>query len=235
MQARSLAKELSSTSYPGRGIILGKSADEKCFAVGYFIMGRSQNSRNRIFVPTSDGIVTKAFDESKMVDPSLIIYSPVKTLNGLTIVSNGDQTHTIYEFLKAGKTFEEALKTRTFEPDAPNYTPRISGIADPKNDRILLSIIKTDGGDPTTTLRFFYEYNSVQNGTGYYIHTYKRDGNPLPSFEGDPVKVMIGNDITSFTEEIWSSLDSGNKISLFTCFIPLETSNTETRIINKNV
>ena len=122
-----------------------------------------------------------------MVDPSLIIYPPVKTLNGLTIVSNGDQTNTIYEFLKAGKTFEEALKTRTFEPDAPNYTPRISGIVDPKNDRILLSIIKTDGGDPTTTLRFFYEYNSVQNGTGYYIHTYNRDG-PLPSFEERPCK-----------------------------------------------
>jgi len=234
MQMRSLSQELSSTSYPGRGIILGKSSDGKNFVIAYFIMGRSENSRNRVFELTEDGIVTKAFDESKMLDPSLIIYPPVRAINGMTIVTNGDQTNTIYEYLKSGKTFEEALRTRTFEPDAPNYTPRISGIVDPKNDRILMSILKAEGGNPDTTLRFFYEYNSVQNGTGYYIHTYKADGNPLPSFEGDPVKVSVGNDIDSFTEEIWNSLDADNKISLFTRFISADTNDTVTRIINKN-
>ncbi|NLN82523.1 MAG: inosine monophosphate cyclohydrolase [Clostridiales bacterium] len=232
---RNLSQELSATTYPGRGIVLGKSDDGKYMVIAYFIMGRSENSRNRIFETTREGIRTKAFDETKMVDPSLIIYNPVRVFDGYTIVTNGDQTDTIYEFLKAGRSFEDALKTRTFEPDAPNFTPRISGLVDYKNDRLCLSILKSDDGNPDCPLRFFYEYNFVPAGTGYFIHTYQKDGNPLPSFEGEPKKVTTGVDIDSFTKTIWASLDNENKVSLFTRFISLETEESETRIVNKNL
>lgn len=187
MQIQSLSKELSATTYPGRGIVLGKSADARCFYIAYFIMGRSENSRNRIFEIDGRGIRTKAFDESKMVDPSLIIYAPVRVCGDVTIVTNGDQTDTIYDALEAGKTFEEALRSRTFEPDAPNYTPRISGVVEPKADRYRLSILKSADGDPASTRRYFFDYDAPRPGEGHFIHTYQQDGNPLPSFEGEPV------------------------------------------------
>ncbi len=228
-----LASELKSTSYPGRGIILGKSDDGEHIVIAYFIMGRSQNSRNRIFEQTDDGIRTKAFDESKMVDPSLIIYSPVRVFGDVTIVTNGDQTDTIYEFLKQGKSFADALRTRTFEPDAPNYTPRISGLVCPKDDKVYLSIIKAAGENLGGTNRFFFEYENISSGTGYYIHTYKGDGQPLPSFEGEPTPVTISSDIDSFTKNVWDNLDADNKVSLFTRFISLKTAQTQTRIVNK--
>ena len=234
MQIQSLSKELSATTYPGRGIVLGKSADARCFYIAYFIMGRSENSRNRIFVETPDGIRTKAFDESKMVDPSLIIYAPVRVCGDVTIVTNGDQTDTIYDALEAGKTFEEALRTRTFEPDAPNFTPRISGVVEPKADRYRLSILKSADGDPASTRRYFFDYDAPRPGEGHFIHTYQQDGNPLPSFEGEPVPVTIEGDLDAFSRTVWESLNEENKVSLFTRFIDLETGETESRICNKN-
>ena len=186
MELKTLKEELGSTAYPGRGILLGRSADGKKAAIGYFIMGRSVNSRNRIFVADGDGLKTKAFDESKMVDPSLIIYNPVLVLGNTQIVTNGDQTDTIFDFLKDGKTFEDALRTRTFEPDSPNFTPRISGVIDSKSGAYKLSILKSDCGDESSVQRFFYEYEQPKAGEGHFIHTYMGDGNPLPSFEGAP-------------------------------------------------
>lgn len=234
MQVGDLAGELKRTSYPGRGIILGKSPDGANIVIAYFIMGRSLNSRNRIFEETSDGIRTRAFDESKMVDASLIIYNPVRVLGDVTIVTNGDQTDTIRDFLKQGKSFADALRTRTFEPDTPNYTPRISGLVCPKDDTVFLSILKSAGGDPNETRRFFYEYYNITPGVGYFIHTYEDDGQPLPSFEGEPTPVGTVSDIDEFTAAVWNSLDEENKVSLFTRFISLETGQTATRIVNKN-
>lgn len=234
MRIHNLADELGSTSYPGRGIILGKSDDGKNMVIAYFIMGRSENSRNRVFEQTEDGIRTRAFDESKMVDPSLIIYAPVRVLGDVTIVTNGDQTDTIRDSVNEGKSFWDALRSRTFEPDAPNYTPRISGLADQKNDRFILSILKSNDGNPDSAQRFFFEYNAVSAGTGYFIHTYKGDGNPLPSFEGEPTKVTTAPDLDSFTKTIWENLNSDNRVSLFTRFLSLESGKTETRIINKH-
>ena len=229
----SLANELKGNSYPGRGIVLGKSEDGKSAVIAYFIMGRSENSRNRVFAEEGKGIRTEAFDPSKLTDPSLIIYAPVRVLNGQTIVTNGDQTNTIYDFLKEGKTFEEALRTRTFEPDAPNFTPRVSGIVSP-GGAYTLSILKSNAGNPDSVQRFFYEYAEPLAGEGHFIHTYRCDGNPIPSFEGDPTAVGIEGDIDSFTELVWNSLNEENKVSLFTRFISLETGKTETRILNKN-
>lgn len=234
MQAMSLPEILKANSYPGRGIVLGKSQDGKCAVTAYFIMGRSENSRNRVFEVQGEGIRTKAFDESKMVDPSLIIYSPVRVLGDVTIVTNGDQTDTIYEYLNQGKTFEEALETRTFEPDEPNYTPRISGLLEPKKNRYSLSILKSASGNPSSAQRFFFNYDSTLAGRGHFIHTYKGDGNPLPSFEGEPVEVFIEGDIDFFTQMLWDSLNSDNKVSLFVRFIDLESLKTETRIVNKH-
>ena len=229
----SLAKELKENSYPGRGIVLGRSADGASAVIAYFIMGRSENSRNRVFVEEGQGIRTEAFDPSKLTDPSLIIYAPVRVLNGQTIVTNGDQTDTVYDFLKEGKTFEEALRTRTFEPDAPNFTPRVSGLVLP-NGAYKLSILKSNAGNPDSVQRFFYEYAEPLAGEGHFIHTYRCDGSPIPSFEGDPTAVKIEGDIDSFTELVWNSLNEGNKVSLFTRFISLTTGETETRILNKN-
>lgn len=234
MKLKTLKEELGSTAYPGRGILLGRSADGKKAVIGYFIMGRSVNSRNRVFVTDGDGLKTKAFDESKMVDPSLIIYNPVLVLGDTQIVTNGDQTDTIYTFLKEGKTFEEALRTRTFEPDSPNFTPRISGIIDSKTGAYKLSVLKSDCGDEASVQRFFYEYAQPKAGEGHFIHTYMGDGEPLPSFEREPQLVSIPNDIETFTNTVWESLNDENKVSLFTRFIDLETGETESRICNKN-
>lgn len=227
-----LAKDLRENSYPGRGIVIGKSADGENIVIAYFIMGRSENSRNRVFIEEGDGIRTEAFDPAKLIDPSLIIYSPVRTINGKTIVTNGDQTDTVYDFIAKGDSFENALQTRTFEPDAPNYTPRISGIVYDGN--YTLSILKSADGNPDSTRRFFYDYKSPLAGQGHFIHTYRCDGNPIPSYEGEPTPVKIEGDIDSFTNMVWENLNSENKVSLFTRFINIKTEKTETRIINKN-
>ena len=234
MQIQSLSKELSATTYPGRGIVLGKSADARCFYIAYFIMGRSENSRNRIFEIDGRGIRTKAFDESKMVDPSLIIYAPVRVCGDVTIVTNGDQTDTIYDALEAGKTFEEALRSRTFEPDAPNFTPRISGVVEPKADRYRLSILISADGDPASTRRYFFEYDAPRPGEGHFIHTYQQDGNPLPSFEGEPVPVTIEGDLETFSWTVWDNLNADNKVSLFTRSIDLETGAVTSLLFNKH-
>ena len=227
-------KYLSKLEYPGRGIILGKSEDGKNVVFAYFIMGRSVNSRNRIFDVYGDDIRTKAFDESLLNDPSLIIYSPVKVFGNNVIVTNGDQTDTIYEYLKTGKSFEDALYTRTFEPDAPNFTPRISGLIELK-DRLKLkfSILKSDEGDENQTLRFFYNYDNPKPGEGFLIHTYKENSDPLKSFEGEPKKIQISGDIDEFSEKLWNSLDSENKISLAVRYINLETGGYIQVIKNK--
>ncbi|MBR1389969.1 MAG: IMP cyclohydrolase [Lachnospiraceae bacterium] len=236
MKKVSLAQEAGSTTYPGRGIVIGKSANGKYAVTAYFIMGRSENSRNRIFVEDGAGIRTQAFDPSKLEDPSLIIYAPVRVLGNLTIVTNGDQTDTIYELMQQGKTFEEALRTREFEPDAPNYTPRISGLLELENGtyHYAMSILKSNNGNPVSCSRYTFSYDNPIAGEGRFIHTYMGDGNPLPSFEGEPVLVDISDDIDAFTSQLWDSLDSDNKVSLFTRFIEIETGNYETRIVNKN-
>ena len=229
------AQEIGATTYPGRGILLGKSKSGRFAAIAYFIMGRSQNSRNRVFTPQEDGIRTEAFDPSKLVDPSLIIYAPVRVLGDDTIVTNGDQTDTIYDFMAQGKTFEDALRTRTFEPDPPNYTPRISGIVH-KNGDYQLSILKSANGNPDSAQRFFFDYNGTPAGQGHFIHTYKCDGNPIPSYEGEPTWVEIDTDsLDEFTDAAWNALNEDNKVSLFTRFIDLESGEVDTRIVNKNV
>lgn len=234
MNIESLEKELNTNTYPGRGIVLGKSADGKKTVIAYFIMGRSANSRNRVFEENDrGGIRTKAFDESKMEDPSLIIYNPVLKFADKTIVTNGDQTDTIFDFFADGKSWIDALKTREFEPDEPNYTPRISGVVS-KNGDYQLSILKSNNSKPEC-LRFFFEYPAMA-GLGHFIHTYKCDGNPIPSFDGEPTPVSIGNEgIDEFTKMIWDNLNEDNKVSLFTRYIDLETGQEETRIVNKNV
>ncbi len=231
-----LKAEISSTTYPGRGIIIGRSADGKKAVTGYFIMGRSENSRNRVFVAEGKDLKTQAFDPSKLVDPSLIIYAPVRTLENATIVTNGDQTDTIRDFILEGKTFEDALRTRTFEPDPPNFTPRISGIMEFRDGDFSykLSILKSNCGREESVLRFFYEYAQPVAGEGHFIHTYKCDGNPIPSFEGEPELVNIEGDIDTFTDNIWSALNEDNKVSLYTRFTDLETGEFEDRIVNKN-
>lgn len=233
MQIKSLATELNTNTYPGRGIVLGKSKDGKKAVIAYFIMGRSANSRNRIFEENDrGGIRTKAFDESKMEDPSLIIYNPVLKIDGKTIVTNGDQTDTIYDHMKEGFCYHHALVTREFEPDAPNYTPRISGVVKPNGD-YNLSILKSNLGMPEC-VRYFFEY-PAHPGMGHFIHTYEHDGDPIPSFEGEPTPVEIdGSDIDAFTSTVWDNLNEGNKVSLFTRFINLENGEEETRIVNKN-
>jgi len=232
----SLEQDLKSNAYPGRGIVVGRSADGKKAVAAYFIMGRSVNSRNRIFVGDGDGIRTQAFDPSKMQDPSLIIYAPVKVLGNRTIVTNGDQTDTIFDGLSGGKTFEQALRSREFEPDAPNYTPRISALLHINGGSydFALSILKSNDGDPSSCNRFTYDYDNPAAGEGRFIHTYITDGDPLPSFAGDPKKVAVEGDIDSFTSMMWNSLNEDNKVSLFVRFIDIETGACETRIENKN-
>lgn len=228
-----IANYLQKNTYPGRGIILGRSSDNENAVIGYFIMGRSENSRNRVFIEEAGGIRTEAFDPKKLSDPSLIIYWPVRTLKNQTVVTNGDQTDTVYDYLKDGKTFEEALRTRTFEPDSPNFTPRISGLLEENGD-YRLSILKSNEGDPSSAHRYFYEYENPKPGEGHFIHTYQHDGNPIPSFVGEPEIIKIEGDIDSFTKTLWDNLNEDNKVSLFTRFINLKTGETKTRIINKN-
>ena len=232
-----LSKAIGATSYPGRGILLAKSADGTKAMIAYFIMGRSENSRNRVFVEDGDGIRTQAFDESKMTDPHLIIYAPVRVLGNKTIVTNGDQTDTIYDLMDKQQTFEQSLRTREFEDDCPNYTPRISGIIrlDAEGMNYAISILKSSNGNPDSCERFTYAYSNPVAGEGRFIHTYKGDGNPLPSFEGEPTRVEVPDvDIDEFTKIVWESLNEDNKVSLYTRYINNKTGEFESRIINKN-
>ena len=237
MEVVTLEKELNSLAYHGRGIVIGKSADGTKAVIAYFIMGRSENSRNRVFVEDGEGIRTQAFDESKMEDPHLIIYAPVRVLGNKTIVTNGDQTDTIYELMDKQMTFEQALRTREFEDDAPNYTPRISGIVHLEDGEMnyAMSILKSADGDGSSCQRYTYAYSNPLCGKGKFIHTYKCDGNPLPSFEGEPKNVIIPDmDIDGFTQYVWDNLNKDNKVSLFTRYIDIATGKAESRIVNKN-
>ena len=236
MNMLSLANELNSNTYPGRGIVIGKTKDGKKAVTAYFIMGRSNNSRNRVFVEEGEGIRTQAFDPSKLEDPSLIIYAPVRVLGNKIIVTNGDQTDTIYEGMDKQLTFEQSLRTREFEPDAPNYSPRISGIMHVENGKYnyAMSILKSNNGNPEACNRYTFAYENPVAGEGHFIHTYMHDGNPLPSFEGEPKLVEINGDIDEFTNMVWTNLNEDNKVSLFVRFIDIETGEYETRIVNKN-
>ena len=235
MQLRKLSDILSENSYPGRGIVIGKSSDGEKAVILYFIMGRSENSRNRVFTEKDGGIITEAHDPSKMVDPSLIIYAPVRVLGDITVVTNGDQTDTVYEGLKAGKGFSEALTAREFEPDAPNLTPRISGMITfgEGNFTYEMSILKSADAEGTACNRYTFSYPSLA-GLGHFIHTYVTDGNPIPTFQGEPERVAIPNDIDEFTAKIWNNLDENNKISLYVLYTDLESGKEEKRLINKN-
>lgn len=236
MKMLSLEQELKENAYPGRGIVIGRSADGKSAAAAYFIMGRSENSRNRIFVEDGDGIRTQAFDPSKMEDPSLIIYAPVRVLGNKTIITNGDQTDTIYEGMDCQLTFEQSLRCREFEPDAPNYTPRISGIIHRENGSFnyAMSILKSNNGNPAQCNRYTFAYQNPIPGEGHFLHTYLHDGSPLPSFEGEPKLISIPNNIDDFADLIWNNLNEENKVSLFVRYIAVETGAYETRILNKN-
>lgn len=236
MKMLSIEQELKENSYPGRGIIIGKSEDGKKAVTAYFIMGRSENSRNRVFVEEGEGIRTQAFDESKLTDPSLIIYAPVRVLGNKTIVTNGDQTDTIYDGLDQQLTFEQSLRSREFEPDGPNYTPRISGVMHLENGtyNYAMSILKSNNGNPDSCNRYTFTYSNPVAGEGHFIHTYKCDGNPLPSFEGEPKLIGIPNDLDAFTDLLWNSLNPDNKVSLFVRYIDIETGKYETKIVNKN-
>ena len=236
MQMLSLAEELKNNAYPGRGIVIGKSEDGKKAVTAYFIMGRSENSRNRIFVEDGQGIRTQAFDPSKLTDPSLIIYAPVRVLGNKIIVTNGDQTDTIYEGMDKQLTFEQSLRCREFEPDAPNYTPRISGILHMGNGgfNYAMSILKSNNGNPDSCQRYTFAYENPAAGEGRFNHTYMHDGNPLPSFEGEPKLVGMSGGIDEFTDMLWENLNPENKVSLFVRFIDLEDGTSQTRIVNKN-
>ena len=236
MKILNLAEELRGNAYPGRGIVIGRTPDGKKAVTAYFIMGRSENSRNRVFVGDGAGIRTQAFDPSKLTDPSLIIYAPVRVLGNKTIVTNGDQTDTIYEGMDKQLTFEQSLRSREFEPDGPNYTPRISGIMHIEKGRynFAMSILKSDDGDPQSCNRYTYAYENPKAGQGRFIHTYMHDGNPLPSFEGEPKVVAISGEIDEFAKMVWENLNPDNKVSLFVRYIDIETGAYESRIINKN-
>ena len=227
---------LSANSYPGRGIVIGKSADGKQAMIAYFIMGRSENSRNRVFERFDGGMRTKAFDESKLVDPSLIIYNPFLKTDNTDIITNGDQTDTIYNALLDGKSFEDALMTREFEPDHPNYTPRISGIIyyGDADFTYSMSILKSAFGNPEVCNRYFYRYTPM-NGIGHFIHTYECDGNPIPSFYGEPEVVKLPNTAEELAELVWKNLNADNKVSLFIRTVPLDGGEPTEMIINKNV
>ena len=236
MEMLSIEKELEGNAYPGRGIIIGRSADGTKAVTAYFIMGRSENSRNRIFVEDGEGIRTQAFDETKVTDPSLIIYAPVRVLGNKTIVTNGDQTDTIYEGMDRQLTFEQSLRSREFEPDGPNYTPRISGIMHVENGKYsyAMSILKSNNGEPSSCNRYTFAYENAKAGEGHFIHTYMHDGNPLPSFEGEPKLVEIPNDMDGFADMLWNSLNEDNKVSLFVRYIDIATGEVSSKIINKN-
>ena len=236
MKMLSIEQELKSNSYPGRGIIIGKSPDGKKAVTAYFIMGRSENSRNRVFVEDGEGIRTQAFDPSKLTDPSLIIYAPFRVLGNKTIVTNGDQTDTIYEGMDKQLTFEQSLRSREFEPDGPNYTPRISGVMHIENGNFnyAMSILKSNNGNPDSCNRYTFAYENPVAGEAHFIHTYMHDGNPLPSFEGEPKLVEAMDNMEEFADLLWNSLNEENKVSLFVRYIDIETGNYETKIVNKN-
>lgn len=236
MKMLSIEQELKSNSYPGRGIIIGRSPDGKKAVTAYFIMGRSENSRNRVFVEDGEGIRTQAFDPSKLTDPSLIIYAPVRVLGNKTIVTNGDQTDTIYEGMDKQLTFEQSLRSREFEPDGPNYTPRISGVMHIENGNFnyAMSILKSNNGNPDSCNRYTFAYENPVAGEAHFIHTYMHDGNPLPSFEGEPKLVEALDNMEEFADLLWNSLNEENKVSLFVRYIDIETGNYETKIVNKN-
>lgn len=237
MKKLNLKEELAGNTYPGRGIIIGKTPDGTKAVTAYFIMGRSSNSRNRVFVTEGEGIRTQAYDPSKLEDPSLIIYAPVRVLNEYTIVTNGDQTDTIFDGMKSGETFEQSLRVREFEPDGPNYTPRISGILQVKDGQFhyAMSILKSNNGNPDACNRYTFTYENPVAGEGHFIHTYAQDINPLPSFEGEPKWVEILDDMEAFTNMLWTNLNEDNKVSLFVRYIDIQTGEYETKIINKNV
>lgn len=236
MKMISLETELKGNSYPGRGIVIGKTEDGTKAVTAYFIMGRSENSRNRVFVEDGQGIRTQAFDPSKLTDPSLIIYAPVRVLGNKTIVTNGDQTDTIFDGMDRQLTFEQSLRSREFEPDAPNYTPRISGIMHIENDKFnyAMSILKSNNGNPSACNRYTFAYENPVAGEGHFIHTYMQDGDPLPSFVGEPKLVAIPNNMDAFTDVLWKSLNEDNKVSLFVRYIDIVTGECETKIVNKN-
>ncbi len=236
MKLLSLQDELKNNTYPGRGIVIGLTPDGTHAAVAYFIMGRSENSRNRVFVTEGEGIRTEAFEPEKMEDPSLIIYAPVRVFGNDTVVTNGDQTDTIVDALRWGMSLDTALLPRTFEPDGPNYTPRISGLMHIADGRFSyqLSILKSDGGNPDSCLRYTFSYEDPVSGVGRFIHTYEHDGDPLPSFEGEPKPVAIPDDMEEFTDLLWENLDPDNKVSLFVRYIDIATGEYETRIVNKH-
>lgn len=236
MEMRSIAKQLQENSYPGRGIIIGRTSDGSKAVTAYFIMGRSENSRNRVFVEDGEGIRTQAYNPSKLEDPSLIIYAPVRVLGNKTIVTNGDQTDTIYDQMDRQMTFEQSLRCREFEPDGPNYTPRISGIMHVENGKYnyAMSILKSSDGDPSGCNRYTFAYENPKAGEGHFIHTYMYDGDPLPSFEGEPKRIAVPDDIEEFTKLLWNSLNEENKVSLFVRYIDIETGAHETTITNKN-
>lgn len=236
MEMLSIEKELQGNAYPGRGIIIGKTPDGTKAVTAYFIMGRSENSRNRVFVTEGTGIRTQAFDPSKLTDPSLIIYAPVRVLGNRTIVTNGDQTDTIYDGMDQELTFEQSLRCREFEPDAPNYTPRISGVMHVEGGKYdyAMSILKSNNGDPNCCNRYTFSYDCPIAGEGHFIHTYKCDGNPLPSFEGEPKLVNVLDDMDAYTELLWNSLNEENKVSLFVRYIDIATGECQTKIVNKN-
>ena len=236
MEMRSIAKQLQENSYPGRGIIIGKTSDGSKAVTAYFIMGRSENSRNRVFVEDGEGIRIQAYDPSKLEDPSLIIYAPVRVLGNKTIVTNGDQTDTIYDQMDRQMTFEQSLRCREFEPDGPNYTPRISGIMHVENGKFsyAMSILKSNNGNPEGCNRYTFAYETPAAGEARFIHTYMNDGNPLPSFEGEPELVDVADDIDEYTKLLWESLNADNKVSLFVRYINIADGTYETRIVNKH-
>ena len=234
MEQKNLSALLQGNPYPGRGILLGRSADNRCAVAAYFIMGRSENSRNRIFTETEDGIRTQAHDPSKMTDPSLIIYHPVRQVGQGLIVTNGDQTDTVRDYILQGRTFQEALRSREFEPDGPNYTPRISGLLSPDGS-FQLSILKSADGDPSCCCRYFYLYDAPLPGEGRFLHTYRGDGNPLPSFEGEPTRVTLeAPTAEALADALWESLNGDNKVSLFVRYTDLSDGSFRQVIRNKH-
>ena len=234
-EVNDIVKQVEGNSYVGRGIVIGKSADGKKACTAYFIMGRSANSRNRIFTEKNGEVFTEPFDVSKVEDPSLIIYAAIRKFENKLIVTNGDQTDTIYDFIKEGKGFREALNTREFEPDAPNFTPRISGMATFRDGDFSyeMSILKSIDEKGSACARYTYDYPSIA-GLGHFIHTYVCDGNPIPTFQGEPERVAIPDDIDAFTNALWNALDEDNKISLYVRYTDLASGKEENRMINKN-
>ena len=232
MKQMSLEQELRNNAYPGRGIVMGRSEDGTKAVTAYFIMGRSANSRNRVFVEDGQAIRTQAFDPAKLEDPSLIIYAPVRVLGNKTIVTNGDQTDTIYDLMSQGKSFADALRTRTFEPDGPNYTPRISAVVY-ADGSYQMSILKSADGNGDSVQRYFFDYPQPVAGEGHFISTYKHNGNPIPSFEGEPLRFACPRTIGDFAQGLWSSLNPDNKVSLFARVIDLDSSETGDMIFNK--